>query len=143
MKFCCINKQLQSLRIADFCSGPFFRFLRNFVDNKLLLLSRKYGGDIKFTRKHFRQLHTTRFLSSSSNKLFAFFSESDFHFISMIYDVVLLLEFGHFSLNSALIPTLSDGDMIQKLTLSSMNKVINVKFMKKLALSFDRLSVNI
>ena len=45
-----------SHQVADFCSGPFFRFLRNFVDNKLLLLSRKYGGDIKFTRKHFRQL---------------------------------------------------------------------------------------
>ena len=25
-----------SHRVADFCSGPFFRFLRNFVDNKLL-----------------------------------------------------------------------------------------------------------
>ena len=71
-------------------------------------MSRKYGGDIKFTRKHFRQLHSTRFLSSSSNKLFAFFSESDFHFISMIHDVVLVLEFGHFSWNSALIPTLSE-----------------------------------
>ena len=47
-------------------------------------------------------------MSSLSNRLFAFFSESDFHFISMIHDVVLMLEFGHFSLNSALIPTLSE-----------------------------------